>query len=55
VLSEPFRGMGAEEFHGNSIVVPIPQIWTKDQDGKRSAKDGGPERLRSETIQKEAS
>jgi len=39
-------------FRGYPTVGPSLKIWTRDQNGRRNAKDGTPERFRCETIQK---
>jgi len=41
-----------EELHGDPTVGPHPKVWTKVKNGRSGAKDGSPERLRCETIQK---
>jgi len=47
---------GAEAFSGDPTVWPCPKIWIIDiKNGRSSAKDGAPERLRCGTIQKEVS
>jgi len=43
---------GAEKLHRDSTVGPRPKVWTRGQNGRRSAKDGVPERIRCRTIQK---
>jgi len=49
------RDEGAEEDRSDPIVGTRPKVWTTVKNGRSSAKDGVPERLRCETIQKEVS
>jgi len=44
-----------EELHGDPTVGPRPKVWTEVKNGRSSAKDGAPERLRCGIIQKEVS
>jgi len=46
---------GVEEHHGDSTVGPRPKVCTRGQNGRSSAKDGVPERLKCGTIQEEVS
>jgi len=49
--TRPLRGTGARRKSAEKLtVVPPSKVWIKD--GRSSAKDGLPERLRFETIQK---
>jgi len=43
-----------EELNGNLAVGPHLKVWTRGKK-KKSCKDGAPERLRCEAIQKEES
>jgi len=56
VLFNPFRGMGA---HRNSLEAQqsghAPRSRPEIKDGRNSAKDGAPKRLRCGTILKEVS
>jgi len=44
------RDGGVEEPRGDPTVGSSPKVWTRGQNGRSSAKDGTPERLRGGTI-----
>jgi len=52
VLPDPFL----YELRGDPTVgPPHTKVWTRGQNGRSSAKDGAPKRLRCGTIQEEVS
>jgi len=42
-----------DKLHVDPTFGPRPKVWTRDQNGRSSAKDGAPESLRCGTIQEE--
>jgi len=49
------RNGGVEDLHEDPTVGPRPKVWIRGQNGRSSANDGAPERLRFRTIQEEVS
>jgi len=49
------RDEGVEELHGDPTVWSRPRFGPEVKNGRNTAKDGAPERLRCGTIQKEVS